>query len=335
MDDGEREEITSYLKLLFADCEIMPRNLQQGLLNVYGMTSNAGGEETYLDCFIELTDVFHFTVFEDRRDLGFSLLASRKFKDDIDELVKLCPTPVLYRLPFMEDQLLDTLQDAFIRSDILPKERLKLLDTVFLYFCLKPSQIAQIAAWISCEAIHKAHITLPEYKALLKLLTTCVGSNERILLSGAQRESLIKALKPSMYVYDFRFLFNRNEYNPYRTYVFPTICMLEKLVEVFDLHDEDIIENHYFYWNAAIVSYLTREFPRLVREAEGKRPYKRKGKKTFSIYPSTGEKFIKDISRLPFERLQKDLILVGNACMHQLQGHSLYGRCSYLHLPSV
>lgn len=335
MAEEERLEAISLLSPLFIDCQLTPIHLRQGLLNVFVTEDNPNSKESFRDCFTELANVFHFTIFEDRRDLGFTLLASRKFKDNVDELVELCPTPVLYRPPNMDEGQLVTFQRAFSGNQLMAKDKQKVLDVIFLYFRVEPAQVARIVAWICGEANQRSNLTLPEYKELLKLLMRCVGRFDQIELSDTQRAGVVKALKPGMYACDFRLLFNRNEPDPYKAFVHPTMSILQKLVEVFNLHNEDIIENHYLFWNAAIAHFLTRVFPRLVIEADSKRPQKRKGKKSFSIYPSTREKFIKDACRLPFERLQKELIDVGNACMDKLEGHTLYGRCSHFHLASV
>lgn len=329
-----KTDIIPFLSDLFASIEIEPRHLQDALELSARFVQGVGLKISFIDFFQDLVALFQYSIFEDRRDLAFYLLASRHFSDDSSKVLKICPRPIHYAPPYIADRLFQALKSPFLQVDRSVEDKEQLLISFLNYYRFNGSQMTQLITWACQSNNEKDSLSLNEYSSLLQLVCTCLTHVKPMGLSDDQRPDVIRALKPRLYVHDFRIMYRQDDPDPMSTFLYPTLKKLEVITEKLDLLGNSIVENHYYYWNEAIRIYLTNVVPDLIAKASAKRPMKRKGKK-FYIYPAVQAEHMKSVARLPFDRLQKDLMRVGNSCMLKLIEHPLYRRCSYFQLDSA
>ena len=185
--------------------------------------------------------------------------------------------------------------------------------------------------WVSVSVNVKEGVSLFEYQEFLDLLLKCLNFRSQLLFCEESHSNLVGALKSPMRVCDFRALYRSGDDDPFQRYLNPVVSKINILIDAFHLNGEGILERYYFYWNAAVTEYLTKDLHVIYQTSRNKNLSKRKGKKHY-IYPALGDQFLRSDQRLPFQRLQNDLMVVANVCASKLEGQPLYQRCSIFRL---
>lgn len=326
-----RQNIVSYIVDLFSSVEIPPRYLLEALGISARIVRSVSLKVAFEDRYLELVKMFHYSTFEDKRDLAFYLLASRNFTDYPSIIWEICPVPINYQPPVIEDSLFQTVNNLFFQENgtVLCKERI--LKFMFKYYRFNSSQVAQlITAACQASASEKGGtvMSLDGYGSLLTLISVCFSHAKPICFSDDQRAIVVRALKPYLFIRDLRGMFKQNDADPIKTYLDPTLSKLEEVVTSFDLAGHDIIESYYRHMNVAIQHYLRTRVVDLkakviLKNSSTNVDSKRKGRR-FTVCKSFTDEFMRSVERLPFDHFQKDLMLVGNYCKHKLEGHRFY-----------
>ncbi len=282
---------------------------------------NIAGKRVCLKKYVcHFLDIFSFKDADCFWNFFLSVIVLPQTLEEFEELMSMISEIEAGKGFKVDDWLEEYYVSCFSNEAIPINLKVRIVSWLAAHRCLSQTQYSKLCLAVCHQVKWKRSILLNEFSDFLDFLLcgSKLPKDSFEQLTREQKAQLVDALKVPLIFPNFFAIYQEGEGLPHVKYLNPYSKKLENIMEFWGLEGHNVVEQHYAYWNAALVDFFTKKFHQFVKKKKNKKTSKKLGIRN---------KIMKRIIIRKSEEFRKEFILLGNYCCLKLHGNPLSENC--------